>query len=319
MALLPTELVIKTARYLDDKAKYDLIRVCRHLHAIVQPLLYENIDTRSFLPPVQLKRNTHIFHTLATRPDLAEAVISFSADIYKGTAFYQSPRGISRLWNLWTQTSLLSKIERSEAELLKDLVTMFNSAKNIRSLNLRFIGIDISKTVALYSPMSRAIEAMDLRSLTIHPNFWPNDIIPALRSHPNLKHLAFVGTFPDVSAILPTDLPHLASLTCSLDQARHLVPGRPVTILNMTSSRDPPLGLRDEAFQRLGLSTGPLKEITLWRRWPVEDDAFERDVSHVLSYISSLEALCLLSEVDYSYLHPKMVCARHSPKYVCVG
>ena len=70
LATLPVELIQLIIQDTNLRDKYILIRVCRHLRLVIEPMLYERIQTHNFEPHTI----RHIFRTLANRPDLAKAV-----------------------------------------------------------------------------------------------------------------------------------------------------------------------------------------------------------------------------------------------------
>ena len=105
---------------------------------------------------------------------------------------------------------------------------------------------------------------MDLDELVIQPGFWQDHLTPVFRPHVNLTKLTLHPmadfTFFDLR---PDDIPNLRELSSGLEQAAHLIPGRPVVSLKIQVRWFPDWDLQVKHFKKIGLSRGPLRELEM--------------------------------------------------------
>lgn len=306
LADLPPEILRLVASLLNNQSKYALIRVSNYFRNIVETMLYERIDASS---PHNLSRIRGIFRTLANRPDLAQTVTTFSEyinPIIRGPPFPSLPYiicccciAIPLDW--WSDR----QEKRETARHLRNVAKAFSHAKNIRVLHIR--NYYSPRPNPIFHSIAPAIAAMDLRELHVQSLFWPKQLVPFLRPHINLTCLELSSGAFHLEDITPSDIPKLTHLTSHLEDARWIVPGRPVDHLRLESTGRLTEQETVEAYKRVSLSTGTVKELTVPILRFLEETSLEIAGRCIAEYLPAVETLCLHGTSYDSCINPKQV------------
>lgn len=271
---------------------------------VVEPLLYENITcghTRS------AATTRLIFQTLASRPDLAQAVVKISGFINPRYL----PPGLSRRFGclgVRPRNRGYAEAEKARTAHVQNIVATLGQAKKIRYLDIRDSYGGPAGSIA--SAIAPAVAAMNLREFVVWGRCWTSDIVPILRPQTNLISLHLTSGPWNLEGILATDVPHLSSLVAPLRDAARLVPGRPITRLQLTTAKysTPTKGEREAQYSRLCLSTSLVTEFTMPVQWPDEESDLEELGDHIAQYLPAIEVLALQGTQNLaSQLTPELV------------
>ncbi|KAG8884102.1 hypothetical protein FRB98_002627 [Tulasnella sp. 332] len=273
--LLPTELIISIIRYLDLCDTSALLQTCHKMQAITEDYLYANLA----IPTVQgVPRTSELMRTLHARPDLSRRVASLEGYLYP--LFAKEMAGIS------------TQIPNS----------YFTFPSNLRSLYLydHDWWYNPAFVQARYSLSHLALTSLTIRGSGLRgvrgPHHEPN-IVPILRLQPILERLDLRLGKWDMESIGPCDIPDLATLSAGTDEARFIVPGRPITSLTLSVKRLE----EEEVWKDISASTRRLTSLTLdvLRCGMLLPQTLEMAAAHMTG-VESLTLQCLKAH----YLEP---------------
>ncbi|KAG9032556.1 hypothetical protein FRB95_001221 [Tulasnella sp. JGI-2019a] len=199
-----------------------------------------------------------LFRTLRTRPDLARNIITFDGSLYPAPykAQYPSPFLVRHWCRKWS-------IKRQERKLSGMIVASVQHMVNVTSLTLhdfRWLGTPYQTRVrnAIYSSISLttlAIQGRDFFQPGSHSDC-DFQLCMILRHQPLLERLELrSGDWDPGQWILPTDIPHLTHLMARPEEAKYLVPGRPVASLALRKMLTLP---GEDIWEALTASTSPI-------------------------------------------------------------
>ncbi|KAG8999099.1 hypothetical protein FRB94_006435 [Tulasnella sp. JGI-2019a] len=279
---LPVELLLMIIRHLSHRDMLSTLQTCQSMRRIVETRLYMHL-----LTPFDDLRMVKLLRTLHTRPDLAHNIITFDGSLYPALQKPRFPRVVTptSLVKNWYQRWSMIRRERTLSHMT---VTSILHMVNVRSLTLR--DFRWLKTTSAQTLISHAIcstvSLPSLTSLTIHgsdfrPETKPNYVIQLsliLRYQPFLERLELRSGEWDLERwIFPTDLPRLTHLMSGPEEAKVLVPGRPITSLALRKLSVVP---RMDVWVALTTSTSPIHALKV--------DVLQHDVLlSILHFISS--------------------------------
>ncbi|KAG8994498.1 hypothetical protein FRB94_009837 [Tulasnella sp. JGI-2019a] len=262
----------------------------------------------------QRHRIALLFATLRDRPDLARLVLSFEGYLvprYKISE--QSQQGSGRLTS--------STLSHQEDKIISGRIILnfesvlaeaLDNMTSLRSLHMYDLWLDIPvKTIQL--PRSAA-PRLSLTYLQIGPPFngiegTPSspaaliacEIVLFLRQQPLLERLTLSGRHESLAGqqLLPSDIPSLRSLDGVASDIMKIVPGRPVTSLNVCEAVDEPT---TELWGNLNVSTKPITRITLHIN---RSDRLSRNLKGMVKHLQHLRSLTLIGvreDVDHEVI-----------------
>ncbi|KAG8969928.1 hypothetical protein FRC05_000779 [Tulasnella sp. 425] len=211
---LPVELILIIAEYIDMLQQCSLMRTCRYFHQVLEPSLYRHLD---LLDPDLHSRSRGLHDSLLKRPDLIDQIVTYYGPIFplkpkpehNGIPIFEDPRG--------------------------ELMSIFQKAVNIR--DLYFTGYMNWIEDYDWVHIQAAVEQMVLERLVIQIGGRSVDVIPLLRTQPELTRLELLWGANGWERLKTTDIPKLKSLTATLDAAALIVPGRPVEEIDLLPSQ----------------------------------------------------------------------------------
>ncbi|KAG9033107.1 hypothetical protein FRB95_000525 [Tulasnella sp. JGI-2019a] len=251
--------------------------------------------------------------TLRDRPDLARLVLSFEGYLVPREISNQSRQGSgwftpSALWRQNGRTISGRVVQDFGGLLAKALGNM----TNLRSLYIYDMWIDMpSRTTQL---LRNAAPRLSLTYLQIGPPFNDTGGTPAspaapiaseillfLRQQPLLERLTLPGRHESLAGqrLLPSDIPSLRSLDGVASDVMKIVPGRPVTSLNVCETINEPT---TELWAKLDASTKPITRVTLHvNRGDQLDGNLKGMVKH-LTHLRSLTLIGVREDVDHEVI-----------------
>ncbi|KAG8993656.1 hypothetical protein FRB94_010485 [Tulasnella sp. JGI-2019a] len=308
---LPTDILLTLVHILVDQQQHQprqqgllpLLHTCRVMRDVVEPFIYQDIK-------VDWKRRSGmlLLRTLVDRPDLAQSVTAF--DGYLITDMEDNDDGA-----MWSPRQHGDKRSYAEVVQFKILLTQaINGMKNLRSLRLRE-SEHYLEPLSLGGPIQYPghFHHAHLTSLNIggrwcHLGWVSTKHLPAqttaatrilsiIRNQPLLEYLRLPMEFCELvkEPFLPTDIPQLRSLCASADDAGLIVPGRPVTRLQLL--HPPTYSFRD-TWKDLGRSTKPLRDLTIQFFHPAL--SLSDQLPGMITHLPQLETLTILGVIiDY--------------------
>ncbi|KAG8869094.1 hypothetical protein FRB98_002862, partial [Tulasnella sp. 332] len=242
---LPVELNLEILNYLDTKEVLSVLRTCRAMRTIAEVCLYTHITIGMH----QGRRLSGVVRTLSTRPDLAQRVVTWNGYLFP---LLYEPGPFRK-----SSSKLLSKLNSPMP--LSHMV-------NLNSLTIHSFNPLWSVS---YRRVRPTLDAICLTTLIITgPSFrWPNpnpgderELAMILKSQPLLQHLELRSGKWDMGEWLsPVDLSHLHSLAAREEDARRLIPGRPITSLTLF---DIDKVLDESSWQELAASSTSTYDLT---------------------------------------------------------
>ncbi|KAG8851742.1 hypothetical protein FRB96_009107 [Tulasnella sp. 330] len=242
-----------------------LLRTCREMRHVVEPFLYKDIVI-TWNWGWRLQR---LLRTLGDRRDLAKRTTTFH-----GLLCPSNYNDLKDSKYKWAGDQRRKKLEAM-------LVRALDNMTNLHSFQLRdlYFGPATppwSAPLSLISQLRRA----PLTSLSVDaPRVWCEtgvttpghlrlqtictaELFSLIRRQPGLEYLRLPAGFGEMveGQLLATDVPKLTSLTAGVADARLVVPGRPITSLNLL---DLPSRHFSDAWNDMSRSTAPLTEVTL--------------------------------------------------------
>ncbi|KAG8998361.1 hypothetical protein FRB94_006934 [Tulasnella sp. JGI-2019a] len=304
---LPTELLFLIAETLEADDLQRFLRVCRAMRSVAEVHLYQHI----VIPWYQRRRITPLLRTLRDRQDLAEVVLSFQGYLIPK---FRQPNTLRRGlgWMSWFVrrrrggTFVEEQMISNFGPLLDDVL---GSMKNLH--NLIVYDLELSMPLENVLFLRNATPQLSLTHLKIgHPNDYiyaigqqptvliAYEILLFLRHQPLLEHLGLSGNHESLAGqqLLPSDVPSLRSLRGVPSDIMKIVPGRPITSLNVCDTPNEPT---TELWAKLLASTASISAITLHVG---QIDQLERNLKGMVEYMTQLQSLTLIGvreDVDY--------------------
>ncbi|KAG9026514.1 hypothetical protein FRB95_008740 [Tulasnella sp. JGI-2019a] len=266
------------------------------MRGIVENCIYAHITIPNY------PRMTKLLETLHTRPDLAYGIITFDGSLYPVPQKPRFPRVVTpiSLVKKWCQQRSMKRRERT---LCHTAVSSIRNMVNVKSLTLsdfRWLGTSsqtlvckaICSTTSLTSLTTLVIQGREFSQSQRHSEC-NRQLCLILRHQPLLERLELRSGDWDLGQwILPTDIPHLTHLTSRPEEAKFLVPGRPIASLDFKKLSLMP---RMDIWDALAASTSPIRTLKV--------DVFQHNV--LLSFLrlisSHLQDLQNLALIGPSY------------------
>ncbi|KAG9033123.1 hypothetical protein FRB95_000541 [Tulasnella sp. JGI-2019a] len=277
------------------------------MRSVAEVHLYQHI----VIPWYQRRRITPLLRTLRDRQDLAEVVLSFQGYLIPK---FRQPNTLRRGlgWMSWFVrrrrggTFVEEQMISNFGPLLDDVL---GSMKNLH--NLIVYDLELSMPLENVLFLRNATPQLSLTHLKIgHPNDYiyaigqqptvliAYEILLFLRHQPLLEHLGLSGNHESLAGqqLLPSDVPSLRSLRGVPSDIMKIVPGRPITSLNVCDTPNEPT---TELWAKLLASTASISAITLHVG---QIDQLERNLKGMVEYMTQLQSLTLIGvreDVDY--------------------
>ncbi|KAG8961587.1 hypothetical protein FRC00_011816 [Tulasnella sp. 408] len=282
---LPTEVLGLIVDALAQHDRTSLVRTCRYMQKLVEPLLYRHLCTVKG-PRRPSFDDEKLFITLTERPELIQHARSYKGRL---TPCYLGKGQQQRLQCLGTPglKRLLMVAERIEIS-----TTIFTRAINIRDIH-------IARDVTWHpedslEPIWQSLLDKKLERLSIDYFDHPTPIPALLRAQIWLKKLAIFSNVTGWEDLDGAHLPLLEHLTCTVVQAASIVPGRPVGRLRLREANEDESVLGEEFFQQLARSTGPIVEFIMRFPFKATPGIFQRTLQFISCYLSHIESLTII-------------------------
>ncbi|KAG8994006.1 hypothetical protein FRB94_010204 [Tulasnella sp. JGI-2019a] len=305
---LPAELLLLIAETLKTGDLQQLLRVCRTMRPIAEVHLYHHL----VIPVVHRRRISQLLRTLRDRPDLAEVVLSFKGYLIPNfRAPKLSRRGFGRM--AWLVRRLRREKfikEQTVSNFASLLDAVLNSVKNLRELSIYDLELSMpSESAGLLRNLAQKVSLTDLEighpgdglySLVQHEEVQvAHEILLFLRQQPLLQHLTLSRNHQSLAGqqLLPSDIPSLRSLYAVPSDIAEIVPGRPVTTLNVCEINDEPA---IELWAKLHTSTASISQITFHI---FHKDQLDRNLKRMAEHLTELQSLTLIGvreDKDYA-------------------
>ncbi|KAG8980758.1 hypothetical protein FRB94_009792 [Tulasnella sp. JGI-2019a] len=309
---LPTEVLLVIVASLaglqshDPQAAVDrpgllpLLQTCRVMRDVVEAFLYKDIMiTWNWGFRIQL-----LLRTLGDRPDLARRTTTFEGLL--------APTNYNDLTD--SKYRWVGDRRRKKFEVL--VVRALGNLSNLRELNLRDIYFGPATP-----PWSAPIKLLGyfhrtpLTSLGVSgPRVWCEagvtspghlrvqtecaaEVFSLIRNQPLLQRLRLPVGFGELleEKFSPTDIPQLTSLSAAASDARLIVPGRPVTSLDLLTV---PSRRFADIWREISRSTAPLVQITLHI---TSDSPLALNMQAMAEHLQDLERLSLIGVGNIHY------------------
>ncbi|KAG8994497.1 hypothetical protein FRB94_009836 [Tulasnella sp. JGI-2019a] len=293
---LATELLLAVAEGLDKRDQMRLLRTCRTMKPVAEFYLYRHIS----IPPYAAgNRTAKLFRTLHDRRELAMLVVSFEGYLTHALPIFVGghPQDLGRRVQIEDEMiANLGSLLAGAFDNMENLrtLTIFDLQIRIRvatAQTLRNTGCRLSLTTLHISPRHDHI-----RREHLHPSV-EQEILFFLQHQPLLEHLT-LSRFWNLRGekLLPTDVPHLKSISGLASDIRMILPGRPVTTLVVWERDGEPA---TELWEGLLASTAPITNVTLHvsRRSQLEKNL--KAMSKHLTQLQHLALVGAIENVDY--------------------
>ncbi|KAG9023890.1 hypothetical protein FS837_005592, partial [Tulasnella sp. UAMH 9824] len=212
---------------------------------ILEPTLYRHLN----LLGLDLhRRSSRLLQTLHDRPALISQIVTYYGPVFPPEWAEKSPNYLP-----WT-------LDLSEDARWSVGLAVFQKAVNIRDLH--FTGYYNWINASVWAHHRKAVDDMVLDRLVIHVPGGNVDLVSLLRNQPELTRLELLRGGDEWVNLEKTDIPKLKSLSATLETAALIVPGRPVSAINLLPSL---VGDRlDEGLlQCLNMSTRPIRQFEM--------------------------------------------------------
>ncbi|KAG9024381.1 hypothetical protein FS837_005386 [Tulasnella sp. UAMH 9824] len=120
----------------------------------------------------------------------------------------------------------------------------------------------------------------------------PIPVASLLRTQSELKVLEIAWNATEWQDLEAAHIPRLERLKCTAARAASLVPGRPVTILELIKGDDE-RALGEDLFQRLALSARPIVTFTIALPDLATHGIFQRTLQYISRYLAGVEHLTI--------------------------
>lgn len=295
MAFLPDDILLLVIEFLDDAGKACLIRTCRYFRSLLEPILYRHLflypDTGIF------PKSNRLHNTLIVRQDLLPHVLTYHGPLAPNPPM-AGPSAWTRKtsgWYRFRRNSSPSGRPATREERLGISETIFPRMINLRDLH--FTDFFDWSTQQLWDSFDHLKSSMALQRLVLRIGGDPQRAISILRAQPGLKHLEFLpGGGHRVEGLQKTDIPELSSLKATFSQAVVIVPGRPVTKLELTQyygpyQTDHQNPLNEDLFRQLALSTSAITDFAVRLQRPWDDAVVKQSLQLFARVLPRIERL----------------------------
>ncbi|KAG8982902.1 hypothetical protein FRB90_006465 [Tulasnella sp. 427] len=249
LSYLPFDIFIDILQFASPCTLRSVILAARELQKVAEPILYRHIDLSNCF-----NRSSYLLRTLVARNELCRHICTFVAADQPpepGILRYSVQR-IFRRENDWPET--LSAYTQIIGILVEEMT-------NVELLSIPDLGDPPVRVLAQLPNLKR------LRSPAVY-TYLRGGSETLLEAAPNLTHLELPYNTEFIGSKIRSDVvPSLEELSCKLDNAALLVPGRPVQrlVLRWPQSR------RDhitEIMQEIARGTETITELGLYfRKW----------------------------------------------------
>ncbi|KAG8915503.1 hypothetical protein FRC00_003756 [Tulasnella sp. 408] len=280
---LPEDILVPIIDALMLHDKTSLVRTCRYIRELVEPLLYRHLrDSRA--PGEREWANESLFITLMARPVLVRHVHSYAGPL---TPYDIRNDGQQSLWKRLSpdgQPTIAERIEVSTA--------LFTQATNIRDVH--FTRDTRSFIMDIWEPVSQTLLDKKLERLAIGYLAGPTSTAALLRIQTGLRRLRITSNARGWEDLDGADLPMLEHLSCTAIQAASIVPGRPVGRLEIRGRNHENVLGSEELFQKFTLSIVPIIEFLIQFPFCVTAGLFQRILQLVCRYLPQVESLTIV-------------------------
>ncbi|KAG8915502.1 hypothetical protein FRC00_003755 [Tulasnella sp. 408] len=289
---LPEEVLVFIIDALKQHAKTCLARTCQYLRKQVEPRLYRHLcDSRD--PPKHMYwDHVGLFDTLMARPDLIKHVHSYEGPFTPPE--WMNKDQVQLLKRRLVTTKLRQESSPDDsltlAESIELSTTVFSQATNIRDVH--FAHICSPSETGLWEPVSRALFDKRLERLVVNWIGQPVPLASLLRTQTELKALEIASNATEWQDLEEAHIPKLERLKCTAAQAASLVPGRPVTVLELIKEDDERV-LGEDLFHRLALSAHPIVTLTITLPDLATHGIFQRTLQNISQYLPRVEDLTI--------------------------
>lgn len=273
---LPAELVFQILQGLEHASALCLLKTCRTMRSVVETHLYTSLQ----LDYSRRNRITKLVRTLCERPDLAKVVSSFNGHLVPFWPEAIGATGPHDLRPAATNHSRLTKekwrgqkLQAVQKEYEEMLAMALRSMTSLRTLCSSDFGGGTWR--GCFTMIRNTISPhVKLTTLQIHSSYYTRGshlaadrtivadaIWEFLQQQPSIETLALpaaclpLGLQPQVM-----DLPRLHALIAGPDDARKLVPGRPVETFRLLTLPEYEIS---ETWADLTAGSVPLKSVTV--------------------------------------------------------
>ncbi|KAG9038027.1 hypothetical protein FS837_001323, partial [Tulasnella sp. UAMH 9824] len=161
---------------------------------------------------------------------------------------------------------------------------------NLRDVH--FAHICSPSETGLWEPVSRALFDKTLERLVVDWIGQPIPVASLLRTQSELKVLELASNASEWQDLETAHIPRLERLKCTAAQAASVVPGRPVTVLEVIKGDDERV-LGEDLFQRLALSARPIVTLTIALPDLATHRIFQRTLQNISRYLPGVEYLTI--------------------------
>ncbi|KAG8924002.1 hypothetical protein FRC01_012066 [Tulasnella sp. 417] len=289
---LPMDVLLLVIEALTQHARTCLARTCRYLRKQVEPLLYRHLG-RNDGPKYRYWNYAILFDTLMARQELIKHIHSYEGPFIPQYMKKDEEENLKRrchIANKLEQKSPPPEGPLTEVESIEISTTLFSQATNIRDVH--FAHICSPKENGLWEAVSKALADKKLEILAVVYITQPIPVAALLRTQSELRVLAIYANATGWQDLEEDHLPKLERLKCKAVQARSLVPGRPVTVLELLEEDDERV-LGEDLFQKLVRSTRPITEFTIQFPYDATYGIFQGALQNISRYLPEVEDLTI--------------------------
>ncbi|KAG8998362.1 hypothetical protein FRB94_006935 [Tulasnella sp. JGI-2019a] len=292
---LPTELLQVIIGNLEAGDLQRLLQVCRTVKPVAELCLYQHI----VIPASNRCRIAQLLNTLRDRDDLAILVLSFEGYLIPSFRFPNRPQEGSRTTlsmealqvENFALMQMISDFQRLLAEVpnrMKNLrkVSMYDLEPRMSALNAKLLGFAASQLRLTHLEIRHPHDGL-------HSEFHPavsREILLFLRQQPLLQHLSLPKHHQSLNRqqLLPSDILSLKSLDGVASDIMKIVPGRPVTSIDVCETVNEPT---TELWAGLHTSIQPITRLTLCIN---RSDQLDGNLKSMVEHLTQLESLTLI-------------------------
>ncbi|KAG8945480.1 hypothetical protein FRC04_000765 [Tulasnella sp. 424] len=242
-----------------------ILIIAEYVDMLQQCSLMRTFST-DLLDPDLHRRGYRLHETLLKKPALIDQIVTYYGPIFppKPKPTFEDPR--------W------------------DVGTIFQRAVNIR--DLYFTGYINWIQAYDWIHIKEAVEQMVLERLVIQIGGRSVDVIPLLRTQPELTRLELLWGADGWEELKKKDIPKLKSLTATLDVAALIVPGRPVEEIDLLPSQST-RRVDEKLLQCFSLSLRPIRKLGMKLYNPFDEDSVRDALQAVARELPFIEELTI--------------------------
>lgn len=297
---LPIEILLTIVEHLIQPEILSLLQTCRRMRDCLEPCLYRNIT----LGWKNKDAIDQLIRTLKSRPNLGYHCTSFGAFLCRLVPLPKT-QPIVGSWATWTKIPVPWK---QKPELA--LSTFFKTLPNLRSVWFHPYHVNTAWPVPDGLLQMSFVPNVSLTTFEVgstigstwshlrYEKAFHESIRHVLDHQPLIEKLTLPFLLVPIlsSELASTSLRKLETLTCMADEARLLVPGRPVTDLKLHNT---PVYAIEETWKAISLSTGPITRMGITLA-PQSLDKLELAI--VLAQIGTVKHLELFRVFESAFL-----------------